>query len=392
MDNEYNFEEADDLAESIQEMTDFTDLSKRIHSKKDQKLLDFLTSPDMIDGKLSSKQLAKDEKKTGEAWQRIENRLYPNKHIRGQRWKYIAAAASVCLLVGFSTFYFTSKHYNKMYISTLSDGNKAAGTVGKTNVLPDVIDLERPQDVIHLRNDIPVHAYRKDIADYSLINMGLGKERVIYNRIEVPRGGEFKFRLSDGTVVHLNAGSSLKFPVNFISTTREVELTGEAYFEVSPANKPFIVNTNYGDVRVLGTKFNVKAYPKDYFMEVSLLEGSVQLLTYGNAPVTLDPSQHVYFDENTRKLTVKTGDAAINAAWKDGKIIFKDRELEYIMTNLARWYDMKVLIESDVLKKMRFGCKLNKFKTIEPIFELLESTGKIKVEVKGNQVCLKETR
>lgn len=101
----------------------------------------------------------------------------------------------------------------------------------------------------------------------------VAKEEVVYNKIDIPRGGEYKLRLSDGSLVHLNAMSSLRYPVHFSGDAREVELTGEAFFEVSKSGSPFIVKTKGIDVRVLGTTFNVSAYPDDHCIQTTLVTG-----------------------------------------------------------------------------------------------------------------------
>src|SRR5690606_37784645 len=118
----------------------------------------------------------------------------------------------------------------------------------------------------------------------------VSEEKLVYNTLNVPKGRQFSIELSDGTQVHLNAGSSIKYPITFLpKEQRQVFLTGEAFFEVAhDPNVPFIVNTQQLDVKVYGTTFNITNYPEDESSEVVLLEGSVSLMDEGSVGVARD--------------------------------------------------------------------------------------------------------
>ncbi len=171
-------------------------------------------------------------------------------------------------------------------------------------------------------------------------------EQITYNTISTPRGGQYQVILPDGTKVWLNAASSLKFPTAFAGNQRNVELTGEAYFEVTknPA-KPFKVNVNNLDVKVLGTHFNIMAYGDEDAIKTTLLEGSVQL-TSGNTSNLLKPDQQGIFKGNT--IRVVDVDAEKAVAWKNGYFEFSRASIHDIMRQLSRWYDIDVIYQGKI--------------------------------------------
>lgn len=209
--------------------------------------------------------------------------------------------------------------------------------------------------------------------------------KIAYNKVSVPRGGEYKLVLSDGTRVHLNSMSSLRFPVSFGSKTRQVELDGEAYFEVSKTGQPFIVNANGMDVEVLGTTFNLSAY-KDEPRQTTLVSGSVRVRTGNGNSRIIKPSQQASIAPGANQIDVRTVDTAFYTSWIHGKIKFKDQRLEDIMKTLSRWYDMDIVYADKEAKNLRFGCYVNRYEEISPLLELLRNTGSVKIETKGKTI------
>lgn len=211
----------------------------------------------------------------------------------------------------------------------------------------------------------------------------------VYNKIEIPRGGEYSLLLSDGTQVRLNSMSSLRFPVHFTGSQREVELQGEAYFEVSKNGKPFIVKTGNKQVEVLGTTFNISAYQGEEY-QATLLTGSVRVQTSQGDNQLLKPAEQAFIAPGTEEISVRKVDPYLYTSWIQGKIYFKDQRLEEIMTSLARWYDMTVIYKKERLKNLRFGCNVDRYKDITPFLELLESTGKVTVTIKNKTITIGE--
>jgi len=169
-----------------------------------------------------------------------------------------------------------------------------------------------------------------------------------YNTATTPKGGQYQFILSDGTKVWLNSASSIKYPVNFIGNERKVELTGEAYFEVAHnAAKPFRVVSSGQTVEVLGTHFNINAYADENGVKTTLLQGSVKVSSAGGGSSVIKPGEQAQF--NNGKINVVSDvdlDAAV--AWKNGLFYFEDSNIQEVMRQFARWYDVDVKYEGEL--------------------------------------------
>ncbi len=210
-------------------------------------------------------------------------------------------------------------------------------------------------------------------------------DKLAYNKVNVPRGGEYQLTLSDGSKVHLNSMSSIRFPVQFAKDCRQVELEGEAYFEVSKTGHPFIVKTKGMDIEVLGTTFNISAYADEEY-QTTLVSGSVRVQTENGSNRILKPSEQACITPGSNQINVRNVDTAFYTSWIHGKINFKDRRLEDIMKTLARWYDMNVVYGDEATKELRFGCYINRYNEITPLVELLEQTGRVSVDVEGKTI------
>lgn len=221
--------------------------------------------------------------------------------------------------------------------------------------------------------------------NYQVAQQKAQESKLIYNKVETPRGGEYALLLSDGTKVHLNAMTSLRFPVTFDNGPREVELEGEAYFEVSKTGQPFIVSTHGMQVEVLGTTFNISAYPREEY-QTTLVNGSVKVNTETGKSCILKPSQQATVSPGNNSIKVRMVDAEFYTSWVKGKIHFKDQRLEDIMKILSRWYDMDVIYANEKIKDIRFGCNVDRYSEITPFVRLLEKTGKVHVKINGKTI------
>ncbi len=210
-------------------------------------------------------------------------------------------------------------------------------------------------------------------------------DKLAYNKVNVPRGGEYQLTLSDGSKVHLNSMSSIRFPVRFAKDCRLVELEGEAYFEVSKTGCPFIVKTKGMNIEVLGTTFNISAYTDEEY-QTTLVSGSVRVQTENGSNRILKPSEQACIAPGGNRIDVRNVDTAFYISWIHGKINFKDQRLEDIMKTLARWYDMDVIYGDESTKDLRFGCYINRYNEITPLVELLEQTGRVSIHVEGKTI------
>lgn len=210
-------------------------------------------------------------------------------------------------------------------------------------------------------------------------------EKLAYNKVNVPRGGEYQLMLSDGSKVQLNSMSSIRFPVQFAQDCRLVELEGEAYFEVSKTGQPFIVQTKGMKIEVLGTTFNISAYANEEY-QTTLVSGSVKVQTENGSNRILKPSEQACITPGSNQINVRNVDTAFYTSWIHGKINFKDQRLDDIMKTLARWYDMDVVYENEATKELRFGCYVNRYNEITLLVKLLEQTGRVTVTVEGKTI------
>ena len=210
--------------------------------------------------------------------------------------------------------------------------------------------------------------------------------QLAYNTIEVPKGAEFDLILSDGTHVWLNADSKLKYPVTFGNDAREVELEGEGYFKVTKdEKKPFRVVVKKQTVEVLGTEFNVDAYPGERNTYTTLVSGKVKVDADGQTVILNPGMQSVVNDEKmyTRKVNV-----AEVISWRNGMFVLENHTLEEIMSKLARWYDFTVFYQNMSLKEATFKGKIPRYASFESVLNILEKTGEVKFNVKNQIVTV----
>ncbi|SHL29318.1 FecR family protein [Flavobacterium chilense] len=218
-------------------------------------------------------------------------------------------------------------------------------------------------------------------------------QKVVYNTLKVPYGKRFKLTLSDGTVVSLNSGTTLRYPEQFgISGKRNVYLTGEAFFEVAKDKEhPFIVNANQVDIEVLGTHFNVSAYPENPSVNSTLVEGSIQMYEVENKQnlVLLQPNQMATWQNTSRKITTKAVDTNFYTAWTKGELAFKDTPFSTIAKIIQRTYDVEIINENAVLAKQNFtGTIKISESSVENILELLKRDTPFHYSIKQNTITI----
>jgi len=209
---------------------------------------------------------------------------------------------------------------------------------------------------------------------------------LLFNTITTPRGGQYQVQLPDGTQVWLNAASSLKFPTTFMGDHREVELKGEAYFEVTK-NKvmPFVVSVGQTKVTVLGTHFNINAYSDEQSINTTLLEGSVKF-NAGVQQQLLHPGQQSLFNTSTTVLTLKPVDVKQAIAWKNGFFEFDNTDLASIMRQLSRWYNVEVSYKT-IDNKNLFGGGISRKINLSEVLRLLETNG-VHFKIESNKITV----
>lgn len=207
----------------------------------------------------------------------------------------------------------------------------------------------------------------------------------MFNTLRTPRGGQFKIMLADGTRVWLNAGSSLKYPTVFGSTERQVELNGEAFFEVAKdAVKPFRVKVNDKQVDVLGTSFNIMAYDDEAAVNTTLVQGAVKVTGNGHSR-QLEPGQQASLPLGGG-LHVAAVDVDEVVAWKNGLFIFQDTDLKTVMRQLARWYDIEVAYEGS-RPDMKLNGEVFRNYSLSQVLTVLKATG-LQFRIEGKKLTI----
>ncbi len=264
-------------------------------------------------------------------------------------------------------------------ILTLGDGSKIILDDAKNGILAN----QGGNSVLKAAEGEVIYSFLSEVKDPLTIDE---HTPVIYNTIETPKGGKFQIKLPDGSKVWLNAASSLRFPTVFNGSKRQVELKGEAYFEVSPdKSKIFEVNTRNQVVQVLGTHFNINAYLDEPTVNTTLLEGSVRVSDLRtNISQLLKPGEQSQLSEQIEVINLKNTNEAV--AWKEGYFQFDEADIKTVMRQIERWYDVSVVYEGD-LPNYRFGGEIERNLSLLQVLKVLEKT-KVHFRLEGREVIV----
>jgi ferric-dicitrate binding protein FerR (iron transport regulator) len=212
---------------------------------------------------------------------------------------------------------------------------------------------------------------------------------VRFNTVSTPRGGQYQIILPDGSRVWLNAESSLKFPSAFSGPSRKVTVTGEAYFEVaSHAGQPFSVSIlsaeghDEGTIRVLGTRFNVNAYSDDSAVRATLLEGAIRITDAEQGEAedrVLAPGEQAVFTAGKPLRVLRDVNVGEAVAWKNGLFDFEGNDIQSVMRQLARWYDVTVVYHNTT--SAHFMGTISRYVNISEVLTILEMTGEVHFDV-----------
>ncbi|WP_184541983.1 FecR family protein [Mucilaginibacter sp. FT3.2] len=312
-------------------------------------------------------------------------------------WSKFAAAAAILIFISAGVYFYLNKEgvkpplaqmaVKQLQNDILPGGNKAVLTLGNGKK----IELDDVKNGIVARQNGTATIKTKSGQLVSRVESGnkFAEELpVSYNTITTARGGQYQVILPDGSKVWLNAASSLKYPTAFKGSERNVELTGEAYFEVAKnAAMPFYVKSAGQTVKVLGTHFNINAYEDERVIKTTLLEGSIQiayqqvkaLIKPGEtARITLGLANKIMVDED-----LDTGDAV---AWKDGYFQFNHSDIQTVMRQISRWYDVTVIYKGTVPSK-DFGGAIQRNLSLSQVLHILEKS-QLHFIIKGKEVVV----
>lgn len=325
------------------------------------------------------------------AWRRVRSKLPVSRErtVFFSFWHKVAAC--VILLLGFAAFWFYSRDgknlREELLVQAVVPGSSKAVLItaeGRQIVLQDsLVRTIQVDEVVAVSNTGSVVEYRMK-SEARVVGAD-----VKYNTVVVPRGGEYELRLADGTRVWLNSDSELHFPVQFSGKERQVILKGEAFFMVAKDSlRPFIVDAcRKMKVEVLGTEFNVQAYPEDEELRTTLNRGKVRI-GIGEEHLVLYPDQQAVCHVGRNTLEMRQVKSDHYSAWKDGKFIFEDECLENILNRLARWYNISFLYRSGDLKDFHFTGDLEKYDDFSVALRMLEKSTNIRFRVTGKSVVV----
>jgi len=312
--------------------------------------------------------------------------------VRKVFWMRWVAAASVLLLLG-TGYYFMNglkSHDQKM---TKTESAKPVNIAPPTSSNA-VLTLANGQVVVldSAGNGTIVKQGSVDIvklADGQIAYKGIG-QNTGYNTLSNPRGSKVvSIVLSDGSKVWLNAASNIRYPVAFSGKERKVEISGEAYFEVAHnAAKPFIVQKGETEVRVLGTHFNVEAYDDESSLDVTLLEGSVSVATQKSIsrPKVIRPGEQAQVRQDGNIKLASSVNLNEVMAWRDNMFSFNGADIETIMRQVSRWYNVEVVFKKPVTEK--FYAEVSKNTNISTLLKMLEATKAVHFKMEGDVIVV----
>lgn len=281
-----------------------------------------------------------------------------------RRGSVLWRAAAVVLLLGGSFYYWYPRKATYVAAAVITPGSRKAVLTladGKTMQLTDTATQMILQGTTHIRQD-------RGELQYAAANAGSTGS---YNLLTTPRGGEFQISLPDGSKVWLNAASSLKYPTSFPGK-RVVELTGQAYFEITQnASQPFVVKVNQMEVLVLGTSFAIMAYPDEAVVNTTLLTGAV-IVKHQHNEKKLQPGQQTVLNTAAGTMAVQTADIEKVMGWKNGLFDLEDTDLPTLLRQLSRWYDVDIVDQSGRPANRRFGGRVGREMSLTDVLKILE--------------------
>lgn len=376
LDEDLNKEQEEELSAWLNESKDNLDLFERI--KKGQDIKDRLAI---------RKEISPD-------WDNLSSRIKTTRKTSiGSLILRYAAVAIILIGVGSGIFFITKEKQpvkivrktvivpgSSKAVLTLAEGKRIAlGTKDSKSILSS--------SGLSISDSLNELKYQSG----SDINVNTKTKKFVpkYNTLTIPRGGEYKIMLEDGTKVLLNSDSKMVFPEAFGPDKRVIELTGEAYFQVThDKSRPFIVKMYDMEVEVLGTSFNMRAYKEEGVFKTTLVEGKVKVSSKGLKKVII-PGQQAYISSDNN-LKVKEVDINKEIAWTRGEFIFRNERLEDVLNTLSRWYDIEIFYQNNETRDFKFTGKLERFSNIEEALELIERMNVVKLDTKNRTVVVRK--
>ena len=382
------------LASAIlnEEKADVSDLQNRFNKKDATEIIEKLTgTKEKKDREVLIKAINKSKPSD---WNHIKTKIYFNKKTTFLSvFSKVAAILIVSLSLGYLYISYDNNVFSKKesIVSLPTDENNIILELDNGN--KEIISSDGTRSILNKEGNI-VGNQEGTKLNYSNTSKEKTVEALVYNQLTIPYGKIFQLVLSDGTNVHLNSGSTLRYPVNFIEgKKRIVYLKGEAFFKVSKDKKhPFVVKTDDMNIRVLGTAFNVSSYPEDYFIKTVLVEGAVDIYSpknkYKKAKTTsLTPGHRANWKKSNSDVKVKKVDTSIFTAWIDGKIVFEHMNFNNIIKKLERHYNITITNNNTLLAKEKFTARFDT-ETIEQVLNAFNKNYAFEYTIENNHITI----
>lgn len=320
------------------------------------------------------------------AWQQVRKQtIAKKKTFRLPVWTRYAAMVAIIVFAGMI-------YFSKQPTSTIREVNMEEFSQptlllenGEKIALTEESFSMQKKDVV-IKNDAKnklVYEPQKETQNKNVQN----------NHLVIPKGKTYKLLLSDGTKIWLNSETEITYPTRFVGNKRVVNLIGEAFFEVAKnKEKPFIVNANGMEVKVLGTSFNISCYTTDKTFNTTLINGSVSVKTNNKEAQTIVPSEQLTYYKESEQTTIHTVNTELFTSWINGEYIFKDTTLEEIVKKLQRWYDFSVNYEDESLKHNRYSLTADRNTNLDHLLEVISYTSNVKLERINNIINIKKNK
>jgi hypothetical protein len=305
-------------------------------------------------------------------------------------WIKYAAAALILLFISFGGYFIIRTGNSKnnavvhSYKAIVPGGNKAILTLanGTKIALDDVI-----KGIVARQAGVSITKTANGQIVYKAVSGSTDAAGLLRNSVSTPKGGQYKVILPDGTNVWLNAASSITYPTVFKGTERLVSLTGEAYFEVAKNKQmPFRVKSPMQTIEVLGTHFNINAYADETAVKTTLLEGSVKVASGSNYALIVPGEQAVINRAGNATITIHAVNVDNEVAWKNGLFSFDGENIQSIMRQVGRWYNVDVVYEGSMPPEKYFG-EISRTSSLADVFKILELNN-VKFSIEGKTVTV----
>lgn len=328
------------------------------------------------------------ESETDKAWKAIKNKLVKNNR---SYTKWIISLSAAAVIIFMIVIYpLPSKKTGNSQVNNSKIEQIKPGSNQAILILNDgsVLDLAATKKLQLNEGGSNIEVEGSKLLYTKESNVPLETK---YNTIKVPRGGEFFLQLSDGTKVWLNSETTLHYPVQFVGNERNVELTGEAFFEVARNEKvPFLVKSGVQTVRVLGTEFNISSYVENQFITTTLVKGSVEVFINNQPKIRqrLLPNEQSSTSKVEGQISKNKVKPFQYIAWKEGRFVFENQNLDEIMNTLSKWYNVDVEFRSENLKHIRFTGNLQRYSNFEEILKKIEKTNEVKFVIENKHITV----